>query len=54
MRVWATREQMLAMARHGAAVCSRGRPVCRFCDQPLDPEGHVCPAMNGHRRADTE
>jgi uncharacterized repeat protein (TIGR03847 family) len=54
VRIWATREQMLAMARHGAAVASRGRPLCRFCDQPMDPEGHVCPAMNGHRRADTE
>ncbi len=54
VRIWATREQMLALARHGAAVASRGRPLCRFCDQPLDPEGHVCPAMNGHRRADTE
>ena len=49
VRVWATREQMFALARHGAAVAARGRPKCRFCGNPIDPEGHMCPAMNGHR-----
>jgi len=53
-RFWATREQMLALARHGAQVCTQGRPTCRFCDQPIDPEGHVCPKMNGHRAAEDE
>jgi uncharacterized repeat protein (TIGR03847 family) len=51
LRVWATREQMLALSRHGAAVVERGRPTCRFCGNPIDPEGHTCPAMNGHGRA---
>lgn len=49
VRMWATREQMLALARHGAEVAARGRPRCRFCGNPMDPEGHMCPAMNGHR-----
>lgn len=49
IRIWATREQMFALARHGAAVVSRGRPRCRFCGNPIDPDGHQCPAMNGHR-----
>ncbi|HET7234904.1 MAG TPA: DUF3090 family protein [Actinomycetota bacterium] len=49
VRVWATREQMLALSRHGAAVAARGRPRCRFCGNPIGPEGHTCPAMNGHR-----
>ena len=49
VRVWATREQMFALARHGAEVAARGRPKCRFCGNPIDPEGHMCPAMNGHR-----
>jgi uncharacterized repeat protein (TIGR03847 family) len=49
-RFWATREQMLSLARHGANVCAAGRPLCPFCHNPLDPEGHQCPAMNGHRR----
>jgi uncharacterized repeat protein (TIGR03847 family) len=49
LRVWASREQMLALSRHGVAVAARGRPKCRFCGNPIDPEGHTCPAMNGHR-----
>jgi len=51
VRVWATAEQMLAMALHGAAVVRRGRPRCGLCGNPLDPEGHVCPALNGHSGA---
>lgn len=50
VRLWATREQMLALSRHGAAVAARGRPRCRYCGNPIDPEGHTCPAMNGHGR----
>ena len=51
VRLWATREQMFALARHGAEVAERGRPRCRYCGNPMDPEGHMCPAMNGHREA---
>jgi hypothetical protein len=40
---------MLALARHGATVAARGRPKCRYCGNPIDPQGHMCPAMNGHR-----
>jgi uncharacterized repeat protein (TIGR03847 family) len=47
--LWASREQMIALARHGTAVAARGRPRCQFCGNPIDPEGHVCPATNGHR-----
>ena len=53
MRIWATREQMFALARNAAAVAARGRPRCRFCGNPIDAEGHMCPAMNGHREAAT-
>ena len=52
IRVFATREQMLSLSRHGAAVAARGRPTCQFCGNPIDPEGHVCPAMNGHGSLD--
>ena len=48
VRFWATRDQMLALARHGVTVCAAGRPTCQFCGNPMDAEGHVCPAMNGH------
>jgi uncharacterized repeat protein (TIGR03847 family) len=47
VRIWATREQMLALARRGADVVAAGRPQCRYCGNPMDPEGHQCPAMNG-------
>src|SRR3954465_13019737 len=52
VRMFATREQMLSLPRHGAVVASRGRPTCQFCGNPIDPEGRVCPAMNGHGRID--
>jgi uncharacterized repeat protein (TIGR03847 family) len=54
VRFWATREQMLSLARHAAAVSARGRPRCQLCGNPLDPEGHVCPALNGHRGTESE
>lgn len=49
--LWATRGQMLALSRRSATVAARGRATCRFCGNPIDPEGHRCPAMNGHRGA---
>jgi uncharacterized repeat protein (TIGR03847 family) len=52
LRLWATKEQMFALSRHGRAVVDRGRPRCQFCGNPLEPEGHACPAMNGHSRRD--
>ena len=48
----ATREQMFALSRHAAAVVDRGRPTCQFCGNPIDAEGHACPAMNGHSKRD--
>jgi uncharacterized repeat protein (TIGR03847 family) len=54
IRFWATREQMLSLARHGAAVCAAGRPRCQLCGNPIDPEGHQCPALNGHRKMGSE
>lgn len=31
-------------------VVAAGRPPCPLCGLPLDPEGHICPRQNGHRR----
>jgi uncharacterized repeat protein (TIGR03847 family) len=50
IRFWASREQMFALSRHGATVAGRGRPECQYCGNPMDPEGHACPAMNGHSK----
>jgi uncharacterized repeat protein (TIGR03847 family) len=50
IRIWASPTQMLALSRHGAEVAARGRPTCQFCGNPIDAEGHACPAMNGHSK----
>lgn len=43
-----------AMARafimRAERVVAAGRPPCPLCALPLDPEGHICPRQNGHRR----
>jgi uncharacterized repeat protein (TIGR03847 family) len=52
IRIWASPAQMLALSRYGAAVAARGRPICQFCANPIDAEGHACPAMNGHSKRD--
>ncbi len=48
-RLAATREQVAALARRGAALVEAGRPPCPLCGYPLDPGGHSCPRTNGHR-----
>ena len=48
IRFWASRSQMRKLARWGADVTSRGRPICVQCGQPMEPEGHFCPKKNGH------
>jgi uncharacterized repeat protein (TIGR03847 family) len=49
VRLSVTRAQLRVLARHGAQVVTRGRPLCPLCGNPLDPTGHICPAQNGHR-----
>jgi uncharacterized repeat protein (TIGR03847 family) len=49
-RFWCTRTQLRQLARWGAEVANRGRPVCPQCGQPMEPGGHFCPKKNGHMR----
>jgi uncharacterized repeat protein (TIGR03847 family) len=42
-------EQLQAMAMAALEVAARGRPICSRCRLPMDPDGHDCPAVNGHR-----
>ncbi len=42
-------EQFRAMAMVSLQVVAAGRPICPWCRLPIDPEGHNCPAGNGHR-----
>jgi uncharacterized repeat protein (TIGR03847 family) len=33
-------------------IVAAGRPICRLCLGPIDPEGHVCARSNGHGSED--
>lgn len=46
---WASRAQVEQLSERIQEVVAAGRPVCRLCGGPIDPEGHVCPRLNGHR-----
>ncbi len=39
-----------SFVRRAGALVAAGRPPCPFCDEALDPSGHVCPRQNGYRR----
>ncbi|MGH2747942.1 MAG: DUF3090 family protein [Actinomycetota bacterium] len=43
------RDQVRAFVLHAFAIVGEGRPICRLCHLPMDPSGHRCPAVNGHR-----
>lgn len=45
-RLFATRAQMRMVAVRGAEAVASGRPLCRLCMLPMDPDGHDCPARN--------
>ncbi len=49
VRFWCTRSQLAAMGLWGLEISGRGRPVCPYCGQPMDPSGHFCPKRNGHK-----
>jgi uncharacterized repeat protein (TIGR03847 family) len=42
-------EQLQAMAASALETAALGRPICPRCRLPMDPDGHDCPAVNGHR-----
>ena len=46
VKVGLTRAQLSAFIGHARALVAAGRPPCRFCGLPLDPDGHACPRMN--------
>ncbi len=46
VRVRLTRAQVSAFVRHARELVAAGRPACRFCGLPIDPDGHACPRMN--------
>ena len=46
VKVRLTRAQVSAFVGRARTVVAAGRPPCRFCGLPLDPDGHMCPRMN--------
>ena len=50
VRVFLTPESARQFATRSNRVISAGRPPCPLCDEPLDPEGHICVRTNGYRR----
>ncbi len=50
LRVFLTLDEASDFARRAELVVSAGRPPCPLCSNPLDPEGHICPRLNGYHR----
>lgn len=46
VKLVATRPQVRAMAARGVEAVAAGRPRCPLCEQPMDPDGHICPRWN--------
>jgi uncharacterized repeat protein (TIGR03847 family) len=50
LRVFLSLSEAQDFARRAGLVVSAGRPPCPLCANPLDPEGHICPRLNGYHR----
>lgn len=46
VRLFLSRSQAAAFCDHADAVVAAGRPPCRWCGHPINPDGHACPRMN--------
>ena len=46
VRFYVTRSQADAFCDHADEIVAAGRPQCRWCGNPIDPDGHPCPRMN--------
>ncbi len=46
LRVALTRNQVVDFIEQARDLMAGGRPTCRLCGRPMDPEGHVCPRWN--------
>ena len=50
VRVFLSPESAQEFAARSLRVISAGRPPCPLCDEPLDPDGHLCVRTNGYLR----
>jgi uncharacterized repeat protein (TIGR03847 family) len=46
VRLYVSRGQAVAFCDHAQRVIEAGRPDCKWCGNPIDPDGHACPRMN--------
>jgi len=46
VRAFLTRAQATAFCARTEQIVAAGRPPCRWCGGPVDPDGHPCPRMN--------
>jgi uncharacterized repeat protein (TIGR03847 family) len=50
VRVWATRSQLVVFSEWAKFIINSGRLICPQCGEPMDPDGHLCPKKNGHKK----
>jgi uncharacterized repeat protein (TIGR03847 family) len=48
---WCNRSQIRRLVHWGVELANRGRPVCPLCGEIIDPDGHLCPKKNGHKKS---
>ncbi len=46
LRIHLTVDQATSFIATADLLMQKGRPPCRLCGQPLDPDGHACPRLN--------
>jgi uncharacterized repeat protein (TIGR03847 family) len=46
LRVALSRNQVTDFVERARELIAGGRPSCRLCGRPMDPEGHACPRWN--------
>lgn len=51
VRIWLDEDRAAVLAAHAEWAVQQGRPPCRICGLPVDPDGHLCPRTNGDPRA---
>ncbi len=46
VRIYASKQQLRAACIAGLEAVEAGRPLCEWCEMPMDPNGHICPKWN--------
>jgi uncharacterized repeat protein (TIGR03847 family) len=46
LRLEITRSVASVFCARAKEIVAAGRPSCRWCGRPIDPDGHPCPRMN--------